>query len=740
MNGAAVVPNRGRRRLLQGLAGSWLIPLHAMAQPPAKSTTTGTAANQAQPWQALATLVLQADGRAMLVFRKVEMGQGAHEGLLTLVADELDLPADRFGIQQAPSRPAFGQLVTGGSFTAAGAERFLRRQVAGVRTKLVGVAAARWQVEATACRTEAGVVLGPNPAQHADYASLIDDARQLPDLPPAAVVLRPLTPAATGKRPLPAALQADVEAIVRGRLRYGIDARPDGARVAVLVRAPALNAQLLSFDDAACQEVPGFERCVVLKGNRFPALNHVRASVAVVARDTWSALQAREKLQVRWDLQGASAESSVALLRRLRQVADADPPMPVATDARSFSWALDLPAYPHLPLEPPNAVAEPVAGTASQAAGLRLHTGTQRQTRLHDALVNEHGFQREAVEVTCPRLGGGFGRKLEVDYGIEAALLSRELGQAVQVLWTRDDDIQHGVVRPPSAHRIDLQFDGRRIVRWRHVLAGGSVHAQQEPAEIAKDAGDWTMRMPMQGMVYGIEAAEHFSRPVAMDVPLGWWRGTGWTQSSVATECALNALCRATGQDPVGLRIRHLAGQAPREVRVRPEASLYLEPARLLNVLQRVAVMARWPLQRAAPACAFYDCDGTYVAIITQAAAARGRETARISRVWVSVDCGRVLTPDVVHQQIESSVVFALSALKSGGLHWEQGRVRESSLADLPLLTMAEFPQIEIDVVASDAAVSGIGEPVVPVMLAAAMSALGRDGQVPPSAPTKATA
>lgn len=708
-----------RRRVLLGAGGSLLLVC----------ASRRVRADAASVWQALATLELHSNGLATLWLRKIEMGQGAHAGVLAVVVSALDLPAERFDLRQAPSRPRFGNLVTGGSFSAAGAARFLAPQVSGVRLRLMQAAAARWGVGLDACRTAQGQVVHAPSGRRLKYEELLRDAVALPE-PKGDALAQAAAPAALPSEVGLAAqaLHAPGRArdVVTGERRYGIDRRAPQDWVAVVARAPALNARMLSFDDAACRTVPGFERCVVVRGNQFPAQNHVRDGVAVVARNTWAALQARQKLVVRWDESHAVRSDSAALYKALQAAANQAPAWSPQAEAglAAWSWQITLPAYPHLPMEPPNAWAS--ASGEGAAAALHLVSGTQRQTRLHDALVKEQGWPREQVQVESPHLGGGFGRKLEVDYALEAALVARELGRPVQLLWTRDDDIRFGIVRPPSAHRIDLLHDARGgIAHWHHVFAGESVTAQQEPADMAQDAGDWTMRLPMLAFPYAVKSAEHIPRPLREGIPVGWWRGTAWTQVGVAVECALNAFARHTRQDPLGLRLRHLAGQGTLQRRHGERIAMRIEAPRLIQVLQRVAQAARWPVADAAPACGFYDCDGTYVAVIAQT----DRERRRIIKLWISVDCGRVLTPDVVRQQIESSVVFALTALKSDGLHWEQGRVRESSLAELPLLTLAEWPQVDIDVVPSDADVSGIGEPVVPVLLAAAMSALGRGGK-----------
>jgi isoquinoline 1-oxidoreductase beta subunit len=715
-------PYCDRRSVLRCLAGSLVLAVglpRVRADPREPGASHGPAG-----WQATAVLELRADDTARLTLRRVEMGQGAHRGVLAVVSDALDLPDDRFELEQASSDPRFGLLLTGGSYTAAGAERRLRPVIAAVRLRLIDAAAARWRVPASECETDAGWVAHRATKRRIRYGALLEAAAALPEPDPVRA------PPARVPGPRHEPIARHVPDVVRGRATYGIDVRRPGLVYAVLARAPHVHGRAARVDASACHAVPGFIRTVHLPGNHFPTLNHVRDAIAVVGRDTWAAMRARDRLQVAWDRGAVPAWSDAAVDARLRaaldSTGDAHERTRVDTEgrlargdiARTLRFDAVLPAYPHLPLEPPNACAEYAAGAVT------VWTGTQRQTRLHEALATEHGFDRDATRVHAPLLGGGFGRKLEVDYGIEAARLARELGRPVQVLWTRADDLACAPTRPPSAHRIVADVDARdRLVRWRHVYAAESVLLQQEPDQ-AKD-GDWTMLLPLLGFPYAVPELDQTARPLQLGLPAAWWRGTGWTHVGVAVECAMNDIADALGVDPLTFRLEHLP---PGRVLRRADGEfidIAVDTGRLRRVLERAAARAQWTStasSRRALACGFYDCDATYVAAVADADATG----TRIEQLTIVVDCGRVLTPDVVEAQIEGSAVFALSALKGGGVRWQDGHVITTALSDVPLLTMSETPRLDIEVVESAEAVSGIGEPVVPVVLAAARSAIHR--------------
>lgn len=680
----------------------------------------GVRAHVGDTWHASALLKLNPDGTVDLRVRRVEMGQGAHLGFAALVSDELGLPFERVRIALAPVERRHGSFVTGGSYTAAQAELELRPLIASVRQRLEAAAARHWGVAPDECDVDDGMVRHWSSERSMPIQALLAAARRESEPQGSEIRIR-----ATGKSARRPAAPHAIE-VSLGKARYGIDQRLAHQLFAVLVRAPSLNAQVASFDAAPCRDVPGFVKVVVLPGNRFPTLNHVRSSVAVLASNSWAAMQAAEQLVVEWLEEGPAVRTDDASIANDLRVACQ------AEGTSEWEWSVQLPAYPHLPMEPPNATA-----VMRMDGGVDVYCGTQRQTRLLDALEKEHGFPAGKVGIHVPLLGGGFGRRLEVDYAIEAALLARETGDAVQVVWTRADDIRFGLFRPPSFHRVaaSVSEDGR-LTSWRHTCAAVSVFKQQEPAEYALDPGDWTQRLPMLAFPYDLSNAVHEPRVADAIVPCAWWRGTVWTQVTVAVERALNALAAHKGLDAVALRLRHLQRATPIQVKHGRRIQLEIDPRRMRNVLERVARLAKWPLANAAPACGFYDCDGTYVAAIAQARP----DGSGISRVWISVDCGKRLCDDVVRQQIEGSVAFALTALKSDGIHWKFGRVQQSSFAELPLLTLAEWPKLDIDLVDSDFPVSGIGEPAVPPLLAACASAMAPGERQERGAPHLASA
>lgn len=663
-------------------------------------------------------------GGVRLTVRKVEMGQGAHQGLLTLAAVELDLDPARIILVQATSDPKVGQILTGGSFTLAGGWRSLRPAVATARLMFVQAAAARWGVATEGLRTADGAVLHPDGRRLA-YAALVVDAARLPVPDAKTVPLKPVEAFANA----PGAGHGPYHAAVAtGAARYGIDQRLPGMLFASIERAPVVGGRVLGFEEAAAKAVPGVVAVLPLAGNAWPTLDHVRAGVAVLAENSWAAQQGRAKLAVRWDDGPRGGFDSDAF--RAAMLARAATPgigcrregdlAAVPGNARRVERTYAFPYVAHAPLEPPNALAWVRDGR------VEVWTGTQRQRRLHDALVRELKLPGDRVLVHSPLLGGGFGRRLEVDYGLEAALLSAQAGRPVQVLWTRADDLSHGLYRPASVHKL-VGWVGRdgRVLGHAHRYVGESVFRQQEPQLVRADGYDFSMAIPFATYGYDVPALDFDQHPMEPQVPCAWWRGTASTTVQVAQECFMDELAALAGADPLDFRLRHLpAGRESRWEYTKGEVVTFRADL-MRGVLDAAARAAGWGRTGVAQgiACGLYDCPDTYTACVAEVVVEGGRP--RLARLVVATDCGLVLNPDRVEGQVVSNAVFAVASLGQA-ITFRDGRAQQESFADFPLPTAADLPEIRSVVLPSTRPPSGIGEPATSVVTAAILNALAK--------------
>ncbi|MBB6095237.1 CO/xanthine dehydrogenase Mo-binding subunit [Povalibacter uvarum] len=664
---------------------------------------------------------LHGNGRILMLTSRVEMGQGAHTGLRTLLAEELDVDPRRIEIVQVPSDPRFGMILTGGSYTVAGWQDRMRRAGATARSMLLQAAATRWTVPITELSTFDAEITHRPTGRKIAYNELVDEAAAL--TPPAAEAVSLKTPETWRYIGRPGRV-AHHEEIIAGRAAYGIDKRLPGLCFAVLVRAPVLGAKLARFDDSAALRTPGFIATVAQPGNAWPSTDHVRDAVAVVAEDSWSAQRAREALRVEWTQPSTVTPSPLEALARL-----CNEPGIVSLErgqidgGRTIAAEYRQPFLAHVPMEPPNATAHIVDDR------IEVWCGNQRQTRLKDAIVRELGFAPEKVVVHSCLIGGSFGRRLEIDYGLEAARLAKSLRRPVQVLWTREDDVQFGLYRSASVHRLRARIDAsRRLVSFEHRCAAESVLRQQEPSQIDAAGADWTIATPLVSLLYDVPNIRIEHRAAKPMTPCAWWRGTYWNNVTTAVECFMDEAAQQCGHDPLEFRLRHLHAQ-PQSFVVNAETRVTFDPKRMRQVLTSLADRAGW---RRPPdkdvvrglACGIYDSPECHAAVITEMTLRDGTPT--LLKATVAVDVGTVINPGIVEAQAISGFVMGASAALHERVSLQGGAVEQRSFADYRLLRMNECPSVEVVLVPSDSGICGIGEIVTPAAMAAVSNAASR--------------
>jgi isoquinoline 1-oxidoreductase beta subunit len=720
------LPDLARRRLLRALAFG---PI-GLAWFDAAAVPTSAAPAAAAQFRPHLWLALDASGGIRLTLRKVEMGQGIHTGLRLLVAEELEVAPADIEIVQSTSDPAFGNLTTGGSFSLAGQWLPLRRVAALARTLLVQAAAKTWGISAEECSARDAAVYWRDRALR--YAELVPIAATLPVPALSSIVPKPASAFRRIGRDDAAAHHTPM---VRGAATYGIDLRIPDMLCASIARAPAVNATVAAVDAQRAQQIPGVVAVETLAGNRWPALDHVRAGVAVLAKDHWTALRGRRELAVSWDRSRASSQDSAQTMLRLRALAAREGivcrragELPRnghhTRGLRRVSATITMPYLAHAQLEPLNATA------MVTDAGIEVWTGTQRQRRLHDAIVRELGVTGDRVRVHAPLIGGAFGRRLEVDYGLEAVLLAARVKRPVQVLWTREDEFSAGLFRPASAHRLEgwIDRDGR-VQGLRHHFAGESVLRQQEPAQIAPDGGDWTMTIALMSFFYRVPNLLFAHTPAEPELPCAWWRGTGATQVQVATECFMDELAAASGQDPLAFRLAHLPPGDTQVFTLSPGNTAPYRAQWMRGVLHAVAEKARWRGPHSGGraygiACGFYDCPETYTAAVVEMAGSA--DQPRITRITVATDCGRVVAPSPARAQVESNAVFAIGAALDQQITVRNGEVQQTGFADYAVPRIDQVPPIDTVFVPSERDPSGLGEPATPVVIAAICNAFAQ--------------
>ena len=725
-----------RRQVLQAAAAALTLGFRC-------GPSTAQAGAPATEFRPNAWLRIEPGGAVTVLISKTEMGQGTETGIAMIVADELDADWDRVAVRTVePDGKRF--MITGGSYSTAGAWASGRKAAAAAREMLQQAGAQAMGVAPAHCRTEGHAVVHPETGRRIGYGDLVAQAAALK--PPDAPALKdPASFRLVGK-PLPA---KNLEAIVRATAVYGMDVRVPGMLFAVIERSPVVNGRIASVDDRAARAVPGVVDVVRVRGNTFPTLNYVRDGVAVVARSTWAAMQGRRVLKVGWNeswsrtkARNGALASSTALSREFdralageRETAEPEVIHPAVTAARTgtaeamaaafgraaktLDLVYDVPLQAHVPMEPMNAVAH---WTPSHC---EVWAPSHFQTRLHNALCELTGLPPERVRVHTPLLGGSFGRRLDPDFAIEAVQLSRELQRPVQVVWTREDDIRFGLFSPPSRHRVRVAMDPNgRLLALDHALAALSVLKQQEPEQIGRDGVDNAASIDAVKFPYAVEQLHVSHRLVEQAIRVFWWRRGYTPNNTFVNECVLDECAHAAGTDALAYRLKLLG--PPRVVKYpNGEDTETIDTGRLAGVLRAACDAAGWgsalPAGRGRGLASTVTDSHVAQVVEVQAQAGGG---VKVVRVVTAVDCGRVINPQLVRAQVEGSVVFALTATLKGAISVEQGRVQQSNFGDYPLLRIDEMPAIETVLVASDAAPTGIGEPASHAVAAAVANAV----------------
>jgi isoquinoline 1-oxidoreductase subunit beta len=642
-------------------------------------------------WTPNAWLRIDDAGVVTIFAPKAEMGQGVFTALPMIVAEELDADWSKVRIEQSPARNPY-DTATGGSDSVRSSWMPLRQAGATARAMLIAAAAVEWDVASTDCSTEPGAVVHAPTRRRLTYGALASKAAKLPV--PDVSTLRLKSPDAfrlVGKS-MP---RRDAKAKTDGSAIFGIDVKVPGMLVASVARCPVYDGRLAHLDDKKARAVPGVRGVIPLDAMRDVALP---ARVAVVADSTWAAIKGRRALVVEW-AGGANGEFSSAEMFAAAHAAlstDGDVMQQVgdvktakAGAARVVEQVYEVPFLAHATMEPMNCTAR----VTDSAAELWIPSqfGSAMQARVAKFL----NLPVDAVTVHVTFLGGGFGRRAYADFVIDAVQIAKAAGAPVKVVWSREEDIQHDLYRPASVQRLRAALDASgRPVSWENRIAGPSNEGFWHPASQHKGQADAPETIP-----YDIQNRLADFVYVPAPVPVGAWRAVRHTQNVFCIESFIDELAHEAGTDPIAFRLSLLGGNA-----------------RAHQVLTTVRDNSGWgkPLPKGrGRGVAFMDYAGTYVAHVAEVAVAADG-TIRVDRVTCAFDCGQMINPDTVRAQIESSVIWAMSAALWGEITVLHGRTVQSNFNDYRVARMSDTPVIDVHLISNHETPTGVGEPSVP--------------------------
>lgn len=678
---------RTTRRGFLGTSGALVIGLCLPGRGDAKATTA-----MPNTWVRIGS-----DNRITILCARSEMGQGVYTAMPTLIAEELEVDLARVKVEMAPAGEAFINMALGGQLTGGSTstrDAYDRLRVAGAQARIVLVQAAaeRWGVPPDTCKVKDAVVTGPA-GQRATYGQLAEAAAKL--TPPKDPVLKPAAAFRYLGKPMK---RIDTPSKVNGTAEFGIDVRLPGMGIAVLAQAPALGATVKSWDGSKAQGMPGVRKVV-----------QVSYGIAVVADNYWRARKALEAVSITWDDSAQAGIDSAAIQAELRslagkpgatfkQVGDADAAL--ATAAKKLEAEYHLPYVAHATMEPMNFTADVRADRVLLIGPTQFQ---QLAVGLTAALLK---IKPEQIELRTTFLGGGFGRRVDVDYVLQAVEISKAAGMPVKLVWSREDDMTHDYYRPAAVLKMTGGLDAQgRPVALKYSGASTSV-TQRLFAAFVKDGVDPFM-LEYAPVPYAIPNQWGNTVIAPATVRVGYLRAVSHQMNAFANECFLDELAAAAGQDPVAYRRDLLAGQP-----------------RFRRVLDLAAEKAGWgkPPSGRRLGVALMEGYGSFCALVAEVSVAD--KEIRLHKVTVAVDIGSMINPNIVRQQIESSVIYGMSGSLYDAITLEKGRVMQTNFHDYRSVRMGESPLIDIHLIAEGGAPGGIGEPITAMIAPAVANAV----------------
>src|SRR6266849_1421693 len=642
------------------------------------------------------------DDSVLLIIDKSEMGQGISTALTMILADELDLDWKKIKTEFAPAapqyfNPVFGLQGTGGSTSIRGSWEPLSKTGAAAREMLIATAAKRWNVDAGACRTENNSVVHTASGKKLGYGALAEEAAKLP-VPATPKRKDPKDYKYIGKP----TKRIDSAEKSTGKAEFGIDVRRPKMLNAVVARCPVFGGTVKSFDAKKAKAVRGVKN-----------VQQVSTGVAVVADNTWSAMQGRKALQIVWD-EGANAKNSSDAIRklyhnRLEQAGaiarkDGDAEAAFAAAAKKVEAVYEVPYLAHATMEPMNCTAD------VRADGCDIIAPTQFQTFSQNTGAKITGLKPEQVRVQTTYLGGGFGRRAEQDFITEAVELSKAMQAPVQVTWTREDDMQHDFYRPALVVRMSagMEESGKPVALKSRVV-GPSIMSRFFPGSV-KNGIDDTAVEGIADTKYGFPSMLVDYQLTETGVPVGFWRSVGNSHNGYIVECFIDEMAKAAGKDSVEFR-RELLAKSPRHI----------------GVLNMAAEKSGWgkPLPEGQyRGIAVVESFGSFVAEVAEIALDRKAKSVQVKRVVAAVDCGRIVNPETIRAQMEGAIIYGLTAALKCEITIAGGRVEQSNFNDYDMVRMSEAPKVEVHIMESGDAPGGIGEPGTPPIAPAVCNAI----------------
>ncbi|MAG20686.1 MAG: xanthine dehydrogenase family protein molybdopterin-binding subunit [Candidatus Marinimicrobia bacterium] len=666
---------------------------------PAKNRLLATGIDTQKPFQPNVWIAVNPDNSVTLTVGRSEMGQGVRTSLPMIIAEEMNLDWSQVRVVQASAHPdRYGSQSTGGSQSIRKFWEPLRKAGATAREMLLQAAAKQWKVDKSECYTEDGAVIHRNSGKKLSYGDLTKSTAKLPI--PKQISLKNTDEFRLIGKNIP---RTDTVEKVDGTARFAMDIKIPGMVHATVVRCPVFGGRLKSFD---AKEAMGM--------NGVLDVFKVEKGLAIVAESTWKTFEARRSVEISWD-EGPNTDldssriDEMLITRSKRKGAagrkEGNAEKALKESARVVEAVYEAPFQAHATMEPMCCVADVKSDTC------RVWAPTQSPQHAQKDAAKIAGLPLEKVELNVTFLGGGFGRRSFNDFVSDAVEISKRVAKPVKLLWTREDDMQHDYYRPVSRHilRGGLNEQGDVIALAHRVVAPSIIFSNYVTFPVPfKEKLDKVALEGAKDIAYNIPNILVDYKMTNTAIPVGWWRSVYDSQNAFASECFIDELASAAGEDPFKFRLE-LLSDSPRDA----------------GVLRLAAEKSDWDTKAPIGRYRGISCHASFGSYVAQVAEVSLRsDSVTVHRVICAVDCGQVVNPSIVETQIESGIVYGLCATLKGEITIEKGRVVQSNFHDFPLLQIDEMPKIEVYVMDSSEPPTGVGEPGLPPIAPAVANAV----------------
>jgi len=660
------------------------------------------AAAEATEIELNAWIRIDTSGKVTILSHRAEMGQGAYQAIPQIVAEELEVNLNEINIIFAPGdNKKYGSQITGGSSTVRGSYKNLLNLSAIAREMLITAAATKWNVPASECYAEFGHIIHRQTGRKFHYGELVIDASKLEA--PKNVKLKARSEYKLIGKPL---LRQDTALKTNGTAIFGLDKKIPGMLYAVVERNPRLRGKVKSFDDTAARKIPGVKNVFKVQMKVF---NTTREGIAVVADSTWAAMHGRKALIVEWDDSGFEHLSTAEIYRRQEEALKTneglsfkkvgDPDSIIQQAEKKIDVIYQTPYQAHSCMEPLNCVAH------YQGDKLEIWGPIQAPDWVQDFMSKEMNLPREKVIVNMTFLGGGFGRKAFLDYPYEAAIISKEIGGPVQVVWTREDDATQGPYRPGISYRCQAVITNGEINAFKVKLAGQNIgHWSGGKKDQPNDSASEGFLKPYYESIKNLSISDV---PFETPIPIMWWRSVYASTNGFAYESFIDELAVESGKDPLDLRRQ------------------YLNDDRVHRQIDKLEEVSGWRNRKKHEGygVAITECFGTTVGEVVKVS--RGADgKIKIDQVWAVIDCGWYVNPDTIKAQVEGSIVMALGAATIHEITFNDGMVVEKNFYAYKMPRITDIPPIEVHIMENNADAGGVGEPGLPPLAPALTNAI----------------